>query len=99
MQCPLRVLACTTPRRSVPGTSARCMQLAGWRGVWSHSAGGGPAPVQLQCRMARAALPGTGLALAANPLLHPVVQAVEDLDDYAPEPEVHAYLHSRWVYM
>ena len=22
-------------------------------------------------------------------------QKVEDLDDYAPEPEVHAYLHSR----
>ena len=24
-------------------------------------------------------------------------QAVEDMDDYAPEPEVHKYLHSRWV--
>ena len=23
--------------------------------------------------------------------------AVEDMDDYAPEPEVHKYLHSRWV--
>lgn len=23
--------------------------------------------------------------------------SVEDLDDYAPEPEVHAYLRARWV--
>ena len=45
--------------------------------------------------MACCAVPCCAMLCHAVPCC--AVQAVEDLDDYAPEPEVHKYLHSRWA--
>ena len=63
------------------GGGLACAKTAACEAPSLNSATRRPAPVLPSCRLGWIPLDAEG--------------SVEDLDDYAPEPEVHAYLHSR----